>query len=128
NKIVPLRVDSHFAVSPRDPDPRGMPVFGADGRVAGVVSDLWVDRAEACIRYLEVKLETEGGSTRLLPMTDLRIVRHAVQVDSILAEQFGSVPTIKTPDEITMLEEERIMAFYAGGRLYATPMRAESWL
>ncbi len=54
--IVPLRVAEGFFVEPRDPDPRGMLVIGADGGVAGAVVDLWVDRAEPQIRYLEVEL------------------------------------------------------------------------
>ena len=39
-----------------DPDPRGLPVIGADGAVAGIVCDLWVDRAEVLFRYLEVEV------------------------------------------------------------------------
>jgi photosynthetic reaction center H subunit len=54
--IVPLRAAPGFYVEPRDPDPRGMEVVAADNRVAGVVTELWVDRAEPQIRYLEVEL------------------------------------------------------------------------
>ena len=54
--IVPLRVAEGFFVEPRDPDPRGMQVIGADGGVAGAIVDLWVDRAEPQVRYLEVEL------------------------------------------------------------------------
>ncbi len=43
--IVPLRVDGSITIESRDPDPRGMPVFGADGKTGGVVRDVWVDRA-----------------------------------------------------------------------------------
>jgi photosynthetic reaction center H subunit len=55
-KIVPMRVATDFSVSERDPDPRGMTVFGADGEVGGTVKDIWVDRGEPQIRYLEVAL------------------------------------------------------------------------
>ena len=43
-RIVPMRVDDHFSIEARDPDPRGMTVIGADREVAGVVADVWVDR------------------------------------------------------------------------------------
>ncbi len=45
--IVPLRVAEGTFLEPRDPDPRGMKVIGADREIAGVVTDVWVDRAEA---------------------------------------------------------------------------------
>jgi photosynthetic reaction center H subunit len=32
-----------YGVSPKDTDPRGLPVVGADGEVGGTVVDLWVD-------------------------------------------------------------------------------------
>jgi len=43
----------------------------------------------------------------------------------VRSEQFASVPSLKEPDRITVLEEERISAFYAGGRRYAEPKRVE---
>lgn len=58
-KIVPLKVATDFFVVEEDPDPRGMPVIGADGRVAGNVSEVWVDRAEPQIRYLELGVEAD---------------------------------------------------------------------
>ncbi len=67
-KIVPMRVAKNFFVAKGDPDPRGMLVRGADGGIAGTVSDIWVDRAEWQIRYLEVALEGGAGQTALLPM------------------------------------------------------------
>ncbi|NCZ59008.1 MAG: photosynthetic reaction center subunit H, partial [Betaproteobacteria bacterium] len=39
--------------------------------------------------------------------------------------QFEGVPGIKHPDQVTFLEEERIMAYYGAGTLYADPDRAE---
>ena len=45
-RIVPLRAAADFSVSSHDPDPRGLPVIGADGLVAGTVREMWVDRAE----------------------------------------------------------------------------------
>ncbi|HEY4987186.1 MAG TPA: photosynthetic reaction center subunit H, partial [Bradyrhizobium sp.] len=47
--IVPLRLAEGTYLEPRDPDPRGMRVIGADNEIGGVVTDVWVDRAEALI-------------------------------------------------------------------------------
>lgn len=124
-KIVPLRVATDFVVAPRDPDPRGMPVIGADRTVAGTVKDVWVDRSEVIIRYLEVELS--GGKTVLLPWNFSRVDRRrrTVTVKSILAYQFADVPGIKNPEQVTLLEEDRICAYYGGGHLYAVPARTE---
>jgi photosynthetic reaction center H subunit len=55
-KIVPLRVAKDFGIEKKDADPRGMTVLGADGEVGGTIKDVWIDRAEPQIRYLEVAL------------------------------------------------------------------------
>ena len=122
--IVPLRIESTFSIS-AGPDPRGWNVVATDGEVAGTVKDLWVDRADVMVRYLEVELADGSASTRLLPITMLRLRKdpRKVEVVSVRAAHFAQVPTLKEPDRITLLEEERICAFYAGGRLYAEPKR-----
>ena len=127
-KIVPLRVATSFSIATGDPDPRGMLVLGADNVVAGSVSDVWVDRAESTIRYLEVALNS--GGTVLLPITGALIKksRRHVLVDAITAAQFEGVPRLGNPDQVTFYEEERVVAYYGGGYLYATPARAEPWL
>jgi photosynthetic reaction center H subunit len=124
-KLVPMRLAEGFHVAEEDPDPRGMTVVGADGVEAGKVSEVWVDRAEYLIRYLEV--DVTGTGSRLLPMTMLRIndKRGLVTVRSILGAQFAGVPAHASPDQVTRLEEDKISAYYAGGTLYATPARAE---
>jgi photosynthetic reaction center H subunit len=112
-----------------DTDPRGLRVVGTDGLVAGTVVDLWVDQAEHLFRYLEVQTAGAAGSRPvLLPMGFARIKRRFVQVDSITAAQFAAVPVTRAPDQITMLEEERVMAYYGAGTLYATLERAEPLL
>jgi photosynthetic reaction center H subunit len=126
--IVPMRLAEGFAVS-AGPDPRGWDVVAVDGKSAGKVKELWVDRADVMVRYLEVELA--GGEapasdgTRLLPMTMLRLVRDRkkVEVASVRAEHFASVPKLKDPDRITLLEEDQICAFYAAGRRYSEPKR-----
>jgi photosynthetic reaction center H subunit len=122
-KIVPLRVATAYGVSDKDTDPRGLPVMGADGEVAGTVRDLWFDQSEHMFRYLEVELT--GGRRALLPMNFSRIKRDRVKVASIMSHQFAQVPGTKSSEQITFLEEEKIMAYYGGGTLYADPSRAE---
>jgi photosynthetic reaction center H subunit len=124
--IVPMRVAAGFTVAAEDEDPRGMVVVGADGVAAGKVLDIWVDRAEPQIRYLEVKLDAPlGGRSVLLPIGYLKFNqgRRTVQVASILSSQFATVPALANPDVVTLLEEDRITAYYAGGQLYAEPSR-----
>ena len=124
--IVPMRVAAGFTVAEEDADPRGMVVVGADGVAAGKVLDIWVDRAEPQIRYLEVKLDgVLGGRSVLLPIGYLKFDtgRRIVNVASILSGQFADVPALANPDKVTLLEEDRITAYYAGGHLYAEPSR-----
>jgi photosynthetic reaction center H subunit len=126
--VVPMRVATDFAVS-AGADPRGWDVVATDGVVAGTVKELWVDRADVMVRYVEVELATDiagdTGATRILPMTMMRIDgdTRKVKVAAIRAAHFASVPMLKEADRITILEEEKIQAFYAGGRLYAEPKR-----
>jgi len=128
-RIVPLRGDPSFTVSSHDPDPRGKPVIGADGEVAGHVSDIWVDRAEVIFRYLEVDVPVANGSRHvLLPVNFSKIGRQSIKVRSILAHQFADVPGTRDPNAVTLLEEDRIMGYYGGGTLYATPSRQEPLL
>ncbi len=128
-KIVPLRVAEGFGVASNDPDPRGMPVVGADGQVGGTVRDLWVDRSEMLFRYLEVDVPNGAqGPHVLLPINFARIDRRQVTVRSVLGAQIAGVPRTRHPDQVTLLEEEKIMAYYGAGTLYATPLRQESLL
>jgi photosynthetic reaction center H subunit len=126
--IVPMRLAPGYTVAAGDPDPRGMEVIGADREPGGTVYELWVDRAEPQIRYLEVA--TTGGRHVLLPMTFAKVSggRRIVTVKSILGAQFATVPSIASPDQVTMLEEDQITAYYSSGHLYATPARAEPFL
>jgi len=161
-KIVPMRVLSEYSVAATDVDPRGLDVVGLDGEVGGTVVDLWVDRGEQLIRYLEVELAgggaapapapaeaeatggdgenaaaSEGAPKRsrgrrsagagrvLLPMTLARISRWngQVKVSSIRGAHFANVPTLAKADQVTLLEEDKICAYYCAGHLYATPDR-----
>jgi photosynthetic reaction center H subunit len=128
-RIAPMRLATEFNVVSRDPDPRGMTVTGADGVTAGVVSDLWVDRTEPQIRYLEVAL---SGSERrvLVPIGFVRFdkLRRRVRVKALLGAQFAGVPAHASPDQVTLREEDRISAYFGGGTLYATASRSEPLL
>jgi photosynthetic reaction center H subunit len=123
-RIVPLRVATDHHVAAEDADPRGYLVVGCDGEVAGTLLDLWVDRAEPQIRYLELTL-TGGARRVLVPGTmvtyDSSLKR--VNVASIPAARFATVPGLRNPDSVTLLEEDKIQGYYAGGHLYGTPSR-----
>ena len=169
DRIVPMRVSPEHHVAREDRDPRGFPVVAADGRIAGTVTDLWVDRSEGMVRYLEIALReglapgavvverdvdvvvadvgdetvvaaaaTEtivpaaGGAlgTVLMPIgfanVDAWLGR--ITTGAITAAQFANVPRIAGPDRVTLAEEDRIVGYFAGGALYATPLRSEPLL
>lgn len=127
--IVPLSSVAGTFVEPRDVNPIGMDVIAADGVKAGVVREIWTDRSEPQIRYLEVETETPAGASRhvLMPMgfADIQTRRGVVKTNSIFASQFADVPGLKSDKQITKLEEDKIMAYFAGGLLYASPARLE---
>ncbi len=125
-KILPLRLLPKHRLSRKDPDPRGLPVVGADGEVGGTVRDLWCDTSEQMLRYLEVET---GPATAirhvLLPIPFARIGRNQVSVNAVLGHQIAHAPGQRSDSQITMLEEEKIVAYYGAGTLYADPERAE---
>lgn len=142
-KVAPMRDSPGFFIPGHDPDPRGYAVRGVDGAVAGVVADVWIDRGEIMIRYLEVELAgpataqglsvvgaVTSGRRVVLPLTMAVINRGkaTVTTDAITAAQFADVPRLANPDEMTRDEEERVCAYYGAGYLYATPARSEPLL
>lgn len=140
-KTIPLRTaeSQGWSMAPKSTDPRGMEIFGCDGKKAGTVRDVWLDKAEAYVRYLEVEVPEESGMRNVLvPITFTRIHKNTpfgaikkvgrVTTDAITAEQFGKVPGIKSSDQVTLAEEDKIGGYFAGGYLYAMPKRAEAWL
>jgi photosynthetic reaction center H subunit len=126
-KIVPMRETPERFVDPKSPDPRGMVVRGADGRNAGVVEDLWIDKSEDMVRYLEVRLTLPGATTRnvLVPMVMVRLRPRwrQVRVKAILAQHFANIPLTRLPDRVTFREEDRIVGYFGGGYLYASSSR-----
>lgn len=125
NKIKPMSDLPEFAVS-AGRDPRGKAVVAGDGEVIGRIIDMWIDVPEQMVRYLTVDLNPEGkGQTRLIPINFCKIKNDRVTVRSIYSGDFAAVPGIVDASQITLLEEEMIMAYYGGGTLYADPARSE---
>jgi photosynthetic reaction center H subunit len=125
-RMVPLRVDPAFTISPQDPDPRGWPVIAGDGREAGVVHELWVDRTEPQVSFIEVRLPDAAGARDVLVPIGFAVFdtwSRCLRVRSIMSHQFATVPALASPDQVTLREEDRIMGYYAGGTLYAEPSR-----
>jgi photosynthetic reaction center H subunit len=130
-KIVPLRVAAEYSLAAEDPDLIGWTVVGADGAVAGSIIDVWIDRTEMLVRYLEVALTAPLDARSVLLPSGYAVLAkrdHEIRVDAILGEQFADVPALQSADQVTLREEDRISGYYAGGYLYATPERAEPLL
>lgn len=140
-RIVPIRDSVHgLMIAAQDMNPVGLPVYGADKKKAGTISDVWVDQSESLIRYVEVT--TNSGKKVLAPMGFVAVQGESflggilpfddqtalADIEAIRSDQFDDVPGIATPGQITRREEDQIQAYYGGGYLYATPERAEPWI
>ncbi|MDY7097138.1 MAG: photosynthetic reaction center subunit H [Pseudomonadota bacterium] len=137
-RIVPIGDSHEIEIAPNDPNIVGWDVYDMNVDHVGKVSDIWVDQSEHIIRYLEI--ETNAGDKVLAPMFVAVVQtkgllagllpenKELVQIDAITAAQYADVPRIKTPGQITRLEEDKIMAYFGGGYMYATPERAEPFL
>ena len=126
NKIQAMSNLPDFAVS-AGRDPRGKPVVAGDGQVIGRILDMWIDVPEQMVRYLTVDLNPEGnGNTRLIPINFCKIQNDRVTVRSLYEAQLcRRARNCIKQSQITLLEEEKIMAYYGGGTLYADPSRNE---
>ncbi len=128
-RIVPMRTHPQFGIDERDADPRGMSVIAADGVTAGKVVDAWVDIPEPMIVFIEIALDAAIGSGNvLMPYAFVdKIDKHAGELHSnaLLAEQYGRVPRTKDADTVTLLEEDKLMGYFGGGKLLAEPSRSE---
>lgn len=127
-RIVPLRVQPDFHIAPKDPDPRGYTIVGADRVVAGTVSDIWIDTADRLVRYIEVA--TPSGKSVLAPMFMASVdrKRRTIELDALCGHQFEGAPETPVSNTITLNQEERVQAYFGAGYLYATPGRAEPFL
>ena len=56
----------------------------------------------------------------------VKVKSDRISVHALYAKHFPGIPTAKSDAEITKLEEEKICAYWCGGKLYADPARLES--
>jgi photosynthetic reaction center H subunit len=119
-KIVPMAQASAFTVS-AGRDPRGLPVQANDNEVVGRICDMWVDAPEQLVRYLEIELNS--GSRKLVPMPMVKIWKDRVRINSLSSDLFETVPATKSATQVTLLEEDKISGYYAGGTMYAAHKR-----
>jgi photosynthetic reaction center H subunit len=127
-RIEPLRVATDFHVEGRDPNPVGMDLVGVDGKSAGKIVDVWIDRAEYVARYFEAEIPVAGGGSRriLVPTGFTRVdSRGKVVVKALQSGHFAGVPGTRNPDIVTLLEEDKIVGYFGGGTLYGTPDRVD---
>ncbi|MEM9576981.1 MAG: photosynthetic reaction center subunit H [Pseudomonadota bacterium] len=118
-KIVPMSAAEGFHVA-ASRDPRGLPVISGDGEIVGKITDLWIDEPEQLVRYLEMELDSKwGAGTRLMPITFAKIKSDRVHVHALHGKHFATIPTIASPRQVTLLEEDKISGYYGGGKLYA---------
>ncbi|MEM9171619.1 MAG: photosynthetic reaction center subunit H [Pseudomonadota bacterium] len=131
-RIVPMRNQPSFHVDHRDADPRGMSIISADGVAVGVVRDAWVDIPEPMIVYLEVDLAADHGDrVVLVPFAFADKINKdsgTITVNALLAHQFQNAPRLQNADTITLLEEDKVTAYFGGGDLLATPERSQPLL
>jgi photosynthetic reaction center H subunit len=126
--IVPLRSAAEYFLAYEDTDPRAFPVIANDGITVGHITDVWIDRAEYVMRYLEIGLVEEfGGATVLMPSSFAKIKakQGVIMCNYINSAQFATVPVLRNPDVVTLLEEDRLCGYYAGGQLYGKIGRLE---
>lgn len=143
-RIMPLSQlpEEEFYVAEKSIDPRGMDVRACDGVVVGKISDIMLDRMEFLPRYYQVELDS--GKTVLLPMMYMTIKRKQrapttgsmadrviqrrqkeVRVASLNAAQFEDVPLTASNSVVTLLEEDKIQAYYGGAHVFGSPERQE---
>jgi photosynthetic reaction center H subunit len=90
---------------------------------------MWLDEPEQMVRYLEIQLDGNVGSgTRLVPLPMARIKSDRVVIRSIYSSHFNGVPRHAAAHQVTLLEEDKISGYYAGGLLYASQDRLEPQL
>jgi photosynthetic reaction center H subunit len=128
-KVVPMRAAHEFSFAEGDMNPLGMRVVGHDSVIAGRVADVWVDTAEQMIRYLEIETGEGKAKRRALVPFNFCVIKtprdkeKIFYVHAITGGQFADVPATKQAEQVTFLEEDKIMAYFGSGLLYSTPKR-----
>jgi photosynthetic reaction center H subunit len=126
--VVPLRAAADYFLAYEDTDPRGFAVIANDGVEVGEITDVWIDRAEYVVRYFELRLVADlGGEVILLPASFAKIKgkQGVILCNYIHSGQFATVPRLRNPDVVTLLEEDKLCGYYAGGQLYGKIGRLE---
>ena len=59
---------------------------------------------------------------------DIDKAARQIRINAVYSHQFANVPKLKSPDQITLLEEDRIMAYFGGGLLFADDQRKEPFI
>ncbi|TPW30419.1 photosynthetic reaction center subunit H [Pararhizobium mangrovi] len=122
-KLQPMmRKAPQYRVEETETHPLGLPVYTSDGHHVGEVTDVWINKHEFFVRYFEVRQEEVlGGRLVLAPIAaaTVRDSEKTVVLETLTREQFANVPSLAGLDQITMREEDRINAYYAGGRFFA---------
>ena len=127
-KVVPLRAAPGWHIAEGDPEIRGRPLIGLDGKVAGTIVDLWVDKAEVLLRYVEAEVAGSGKRV-LIPVGVVRWSGEGpVKCDTATCAQIATAPATAHPEQVTLREEDRISGYFGGGELYALPGDRESFV
>ncbi len=132
-RVVPLRsvAQDGWGIDEEDPDPRGYSVVTADHVTVGTVVDLWVDMSDVLFRYMEAQVNGPTGPRRVvfpIGCGDIDRVAKQVRISALKSHHFVDAPATKNADTITLLEEDKISGYFAGGRLLADPKAAEPLL
>ncbi|MFK8082895.1 MAG: photosynthetic reaction center subunit H [Granulosicoccus sp.] len=148
-RIMPLSSlpPEEYFIPSMSTDPHGLDVRACDGVVVGKISDIMLDRMEMLPRYYKVALNS--GKTVLLPMMYMTLRRNSlrvtdtdtplterlidgrkkeVRVASLNSAQFENVPLCANESVVTLLEEDKIQAYYGGAHVYGSPQRTESFI
>jgi photosynthetic reaction center H subunit len=100
-------------------------VFGLDRKVAGTVVDLWVDKSDVLLRYVEVEL-VGSGKRVLIPLGVVSWRGEGpVTCETATCAQIAAAPATAHPERVTLREEDRISGYFGGGELYAQPGDSE---
>jgi photosynthetic reaction center H subunit len=95
------------------------------------ISDIWVDRSEQMLRYLEVTTEVGDAPRQILVPINFGVFRKTrdgeriFYVHALKGEQFASVPGLQDADSITLLEEKRSPPISDPACSMPTPSRQE---
>jgi photosynthetic reaction center H subunit len=62
-----------------------------------------------------------------VPMPMVSIEFNRVVVNALISDMFAGIPQHKSNDEVSLLEEDKISGFVAGGVMYGAEKRSNRW-